>query len=744
MNALHLGEALPPVLMAGRVQCGVADKLPRPNLILLKHLLSLLHHISQNADTNRMDSSNLAICVGPNMLSPETDSTLPLQVQKEMNDKVTVLVEFLINNCSEIFGEDIALPVCALAEESLEHTDGSTDADFRSLWSEMSFQEPFSRAADITEKMASERAQMPGINVRVVTMDAELEFAIQPNTTGKQLFDQVVKTIGLREVWYFGLQYVDNKGFQTWLKLDKKVSAQEIRKENPLQFKFRAKFFPEDVSEELIQDITQKLFFLQVKEGIISDEIYCPPETAVLLGSYAVQAKFGDYNKDVHKPGYLNSERLIPQRVMDQHKLSREQWEERIQVWHAEHSGMLKENAMLEYLKIAQDLEMYGINYFEIKNKKGTDLWLGVDALGLNIYEKDDKLTPKIGFPWSEIRNISFNDKKFVIKPIDKKAPDFVFYAPRLRINKRILQLCMGNHELYMRRRKPDTIEVQQMKAQAREEKHQKQLERQQLENEKKKRETIEREKEQMLREKEELLVRLQEYEVKTQKAEKELSDQIQRAIQLEEERRRAQEEAERLEADRLAALQAKEELERQTMDQIKSQEQLATELAEYTAKIALLEEARRRKESEVEEWQIRAKEAQEDLVKTKEELHLVMTAPPPPPPPVYEPVNYHVHDNLQDEGSEYSAYSAEFSSEGIRNDRNEEKRITEAEKNERVQRQLRALTDELAQARDENKRTHNDIIHSENMRQGRDKYKTLRQIRQGNTKQRIDEFEAM
>jgi len=50
-----------------------------------------------------------------------------------------------------------------------------------------------------------------------------------------------------------------------------------------------------------------------------------------------------------------------------------------------------RENAMLEYLKIAQDLEMYGINYFEIKNKKGTDLWLGVDALGLNIYEKDDK-----------------------------------------------------------------------------------------------------------------------------------------------------------------------------------------------------------------------------------------------------------------------------------------------------------------------------------------------------------------
>ncbi|CAH2250683.1 ezrin isoform X1 [Pelobates cultripes] len=580
------------------------------------------------------------------------------------------------------------------------------------------------------------------VNVRVTSMDAELEFAIQPNTTGKQLFDQVVKTVGLREVWYFGLQYTDTKAFPTWLKLDKKVSAQEVRKENPLQFKFRAKFFPEDVSEELIQDITQKLFFLQVKESILSDEVYCPPETAVLLGSYAVQAKFGDYSKETHKSGYLSSERLLPQRVLDQHKLSRDQWEERIEVWHTEHRGMLKEDAMLEYLKIAQDLEMYGINYFEIKNKKGTDLWLGVDSLGLNIYERDDKLTPKIGFPWSEIRNISFNDKKFIIKPIDKKAPDFVFYAPRLRINKRILQLCMGNHELYMRRRKPDTIEVQQMKAQAKEEKLQKQLERQQLESEKKRREAIEKEKDQMIKEKEQLMHRLHEYEEQTKRAERELSEQIQKARELEEEKRRAQLEAERLEAERIAALRAKEELERQAIDQMKSQEQLAAELEEYTSRITMLEQARKVKEEEVGEWQLRAQEAQSDLLRTKEELHMVMAAPPlPPPPPVYEPVRDYVHENLHEDGMEYSA---EFTNEYFQDDRKEEERITEAQKNERVQKQLMALTNELSQARDETKKTHNDILHTENVKVGRDKYKTLRQIRQGNTKQRIDEFESM
>lgn len=50
------------------------------------------------------------------------------------------------------------------------------------------------------------------------------------------------------------------------------VTQQDVKKENPLQFKFRAKFFPEDVSEELIQEITQRLFFLQVASS--SKSIY--------------------------------------------------------------------------------------------------------------------------------------------------------------------------------------------------------------------------------------------------------------------------------------------------------------------------------------------------------------------------------------------------------------------------------------------------------------------------------------
>ncbi|KAK5615748.1 hypothetical protein CRENBAI_022786 [Crenichthys baileyi] len=576
-------------------------------------------------------------------------------------------------------------------------------------------------------------------------MDAELEFSFQASTKGRQLFEQVAKTIGLREIWYFGLQFVDSRGLITWLQADKSVLSQDVKKETPLQFKLRVQFYPEDVNEELIQDITRKLFFLQVKEDILTDEIYCPPETAVLLASYAVQAKFGEFNKSVHQRGYLSSERLLPKRVLDQHKLSKEQWEERIQVWHEEHKSMLKEEATIEYLKIAQDLEMFGVNYFEIKNKKGTDLWLGVDALGINVYPKEDRLTPKIGFPWSEIKNVSFKEKKFLIKPLEKKSPDFMFYVPHPRVNKGVMQLSMGNHALYVRRRKADNIEVQQMKAQAKQERLQKKMERDQLESEKSKRERIEREKEQMEREKQELMMKLYEFEETTKRAERELQEQLDRAMRLEEERRRVEQEAARLEAERMEAIIAKEELARQAEEQMKSQEQLSAELAEYTTKITELEEARRAKEMEAETWHMKAEEVEQSLLKTKEELQSVRSTSNSAPAATSSSSSSSSSDNESDHehSEENSTHSAELQTQGITDHHMEEERLTETEKNKRMKQQLMDLRSDLELAKNDGMKTHNDLLHAENVRAGRDKYKTLRQIRLGNTKQRVDEFEA-
>ncbi|CAM9182508.1 unnamed protein product [Bubo scandiacus] len=84
----------------------VAEKLPAANLLLLKRLLSLLQHIGHHAATSRMGCSNLAVCVGPNLLSPAHADLLPLEAMLEMTHKVNVLVEFLMENCRELFEEE--------------------------------------------------------------------------------------------------------------------------------------------------------------------------------------------------------------------------------------------------------------------------------------------------------------------------------------------------------------------------------------------------------------------------------------------------------------------------------------------------------------------------------------------------------------------------------------------------------------------------------------------------------------
>ncbi|KAF7704404.1 hypothetical protein HF521_021476 [Silurus meridionalis] len=75
----------------------VINTIPEPNVILLKHLIVVLYHISTNSDRNKMDSSNLSVCISPNLL----------QTDIEVLRNVTELTKFLIDNCCEIFGEDV-------------------------------------------------------------------------------------------------------------------------------------------------------------------------------------------------------------------------------------------------------------------------------------------------------------------------------------------------------------------------------------------------------------------------------------------------------------------------------------------------------------------------------------------------------------------------------------------------------------------------------------------------------------
>ncbi|XP_012222530.1 merlin isoform X1 [Linepithema humile] len=623
--------------------------------------------------------------------------------------------------------------------------------------------------------------------VKVCTLDAELEFNLEWRSTGRDLFDLVCRTIGLRETWYFGLQYEDAKGFISWLKLDKKVQDQGISQQPTTPFMFLAKFYPEDVAEELVQEVTQHLFFLQVKQAILSMDIYCPPEASVLLASYAVQAKYGDYDEMSYRPGMLASEDLLPQRVIDQYQMTPEMWEDRIKIWYADHRGMSRDEAEMEYLKIAQDLDMYGVNYFPISNKKETDLWLGVTALGLNIYEKENKLAPKTTFTWSEIRHISFDDKKFVIKPVEKTSPNFVFFSQKVRMNKlvkkqsgvgswvkglitlgldehkvdkaahvlfvKILDLCIGNHDLFMRRRKPDSMEVQQMKAQAKEEKSRRQIERNKLAREKQLREAAERDKAAMEQ-------RLLQYQEEIRLANEALRRSEETADLLAEKSRVAEEEAMLLSQK---ASEAEQEITRIRLNNMKTEEEKVhlerkTREAELLTERLVQESERRAAEAEkLKDELLRAriaeKEAKEKLLEfLSRNAYTATITPVPNLFPSTQVLPSDLQADLQTLQLDAEPLPSDLTSYDLIADGDvdqlsleiERERVDYWEKSKHLQEQLRELRSEIEVLKVGEKQCELDQLHEEQVRLGENKYSTLKKVKSGTTKARVLFFEEL
>ncbi|XP_077943559.1 LOW QUALITY PROTEIN: merlin [Gasterosteus aculeatus] len=280
---------------------------------------------------------------------------------------------------------------------------------------------------------------------------------------GKDLFDLVCRTLGLRETWFFGLRY-DIKDTVAWLKMEQKVLDQEVPKEEPITLHLLAKFYPESAEEELVQDITKHLVFLQVKKKILEGDVHSPPEASVLLASSAVHAKAprlhlttaapggGDVVWPVADRGHWfggNGHRRLSlpenRQVTNLYQMAAERCGRRGSraCYTGEGRGMKPRGRIkkitfqsgprhfqVEEIPAAIDQLNYQINH------GGTDLLLGGDALGSAHLELDNRLTPKCFFPRNEIRNVSYSDKEFTIKPVDKKTNTFEFNSSRLRVSK--------------------------------------------------------------------------------------------------------------------------------------------------------------------------------------------------------------------------------------------------------------------------------------------------------------------
>merc|ERR1711962_490509 len=300
------------------------------------------------------------------------------------------------------------------------------------------------------------------------------------------------------------------------------------------------------------------------------------------------------------------------------------------------------------------------------------------------------------------------------------------------RINKRILTLCMGNHELYMRRRKPDTIEVQQMKAQNKEEKLAKQQEREKLQ-----REIAAREKAEKLQAEYEERFRSMQHEMERRQTE--LSTAQGTIRKLEEQLKETQVAKDELMAQQQELHEMMIRLEESKNLEAEERARLEEEITSKRSEVEDILSEVQRKEEENRQLQEEMEEARRRQDEASQALLAASTTPS----------HHHLQEEEDDSEDDENRMPNGNNSRDLMNDEDDvtdpvNDRLTLAEKNERLQNQLKSLGEDLAHIRDDQALTTMDKIHKENVKQGRDKYKTLREVRKGNTKRRVDQFENM
>lgn len=305
-----------------------------------------------------------------------------------------------------------------------------------------------------------------------------------------------------------------------------------------VSLEFLVKFYPVSI-DELIDDVTQHLFFLQLKENIIEGRIDCPLDVCMRLAALAAQAKFGEFNEKTYQLGMLTARNLLPKRLMINDP---QQAEAEIKSFHNQYKDLTQGEAELEYLVLVRSLPKCGVSYFPVKDKNGSNLWLGVTPLGLNIYEYSNQNEPKIQLLFREIRNLEYNKKKFTIERWSSPE-DIVLVSARTFNNEQAYCLCIGYYELLKKREGPETMEIKQMKAQVMEEKQRRLRERVKLVQEKERLEKMERDYH-------ELEHRLRQYQAEAQSAHESLCKKESEALYQAEEARKARERAAEIERE--------------------------------------------------------------------------------------------------------------------------------------------------------------------------------------------------
>ncbi|XP_051760786.1 tyrosine-protein phosphatase non-receptor type 4 isoform X2 [Ctenopharyngodon idella] len=304
------------------------------------------------------------------------------------------------------------------------------------------FRLPAGRSYNVRATELARDRQRTEVVCNILLLDNTVQpFKVNKHDQGQILLDTVFKHLELTERDYFGLHLADDSSDSPrWLDPNKPIRKQ-LKRGSPHHLNFRVKFFVSDPNK-LQEEYTRYLYFLQIKQDILSGRLPCPHNTAALLASYAVQSELGDYSEAENLPGYLSEFCFIPNQPQG--------FEKDVTKHHQQHNGLNPAQSEFNYLNTARTLELYGVELHYARDQSNTEIFMGLISTGIAIYKNRVRINY---FPWLKIVKISFKCKQFFIQ-IRKEAHEtrdtlLGFNMVNYRACKNLWKACVEHHTFF-------------------------------------------------------------------------------------------------------------------------------------------------------------------------------------------------------------------------------------------------------------------------------------------------------